>query len=240
MVFNDNLEALHQAEADAGLEADSLQALLDTATVADNPNAPYIVVSIADHRLWYREGDSVLFSAPVATGSGRVMVTDGGSRRYRFETPRGRLVVQRKDSAPSWIPPDWHFQEQARKRGLGIVQLTRSTPIKGKDGSELTVVGSNVVKRLPDGSTVVMKATEGREIVYNGKIVIPPYGTNQRKYADVLGTHRLDLGDGYGLHGTNEPSSIGRSVSHGCVRLRNEDIAQLYQVVPVGTAVYIY
>ena len=55
-----------------------------------------------------------------------------------------------------------------------------------------------------------------------------------------LGTHRLNLGNGYALHGTNQPASVGRAVSHGCVRLRNEDIAKLYAMVPVGTPVYIY
>jgi lipoprotein-anchoring transpeptidase ErfK/SrfK len=56
----------------------------------------------------------------------------------------------------------------------------------------------------------------------------------------VLGTHRLYLGDGYALHGTNNPASIGQSVSHGCIRLRNEDIQTLYEMVPVGTPVFIY
>ena len=59
-------------------------------------------------------------------------------------------------------------------------------------------------------------------------------------YADVLGTHRLNLGNGYALHGTNQPTSVGRAVSHGCVRLRNEDIETLFQLVPVGTPVFIY
>jgi lipoprotein-anchoring transpeptidase ErfK/SrfK len=48
------------------------------------------------------------------------------------------------------------------------------------------------------------------------------------------------MGDGYALHGTNQPASIGRAVSHGCVRLRNEDIAKLYDMVSVGTPVFIY
>jgi lipoprotein-anchoring transpeptidase ErfK/SrfK len=55
-----------------------------------------------------------------------------------------------------------------------------------------------------------------------------------------LGVERLYLGDGYGLHGTDEPESIGQSASHGCVRLRNEDIETLYRIVPIGTVVYIY
>jgi lipoprotein-anchoring transpeptidase ErfK/SrfK len=47
-------------------------------------------------------------------------------------------------------------------------------------------------------------------------------------------------GDGrVGLHGTNEPSLIGSSVSHGCVRLRNEPIRRLARVLPLGTPVYI-
>ena len=88
--------------------------------------------------------------------------------------------------------------------------------------------------------TVKGQTPEGKEIMANGNIIIPPYGTRQRKYKGVLGTFRLNLGDGYALHGTDDPNSIGRSVSHGCVRLRNEDIETLFNIVPVGTPVYIY
>jgi L,D-transpeptidase ErfK/SrfK len=56
----------------------------------------------------------------------------------------------------------------------------------------------------------------------------------------VLGTRRLNLGDGYSIHGTNKPETIGRSVSHGCVRMLNQDIERLYEMVPVGIPVYIY
>ncbi len=104
----------------------------------------------------------------------------------------------------------------------------------------ITVSGSDVVKRFPDGREVPLEANEGREIVVNGNLIVPPFGTNQRRYKDVLGVARLNLGDGYALHGTNDPASVGRSVSHGCVRLRNEDIQQLYAMVPIGTPVYIY
>lgn len=43
----------------------------------------------------------------------------------------------------------------------------------------------------------------------------------------------------YRLHGTNEPWSIGRKVSSGCVRLLNQDIIDLYGRVPVGSRVYV-
>lgn len=44
----------------------------------------------------------------------------------------------------------------------------------------------------------------------------------------------------YGIHGTLREDSIGRSVSHGCIRMRNEHIQELFHLVPVGTPVSIY
>jgi hypothetical protein len=240
MVFNDNVDLLEQVRKSSGALNDSLASVSATSDALPTTK-PYIVVSIEDHRIWYKLRDSVLFTTEVATGSGRTLDGSGDEAHWKFETPRGRLVVQSKDEDPAWIPPDWHFVEQARKRGLGIVRLSRGESIAANDGSQIMVQGTDVVKRYADGRVVPLgDAKEGHEIIAGGNIVIPPFGTNQRKYKGVLGTHRLDLGDGYGIHGTDEPESIGHSVSHGCVRLRNEDIARLYPMVEVGTPVYIY
>ncbi|WP_138207132.1 L,D-transpeptidase [Haloimpatiens lingqiaonensis] len=43
----------------------------------------------------------------------------------------------------------------------------------------------------------------------------------------------------YGIHGTNNPSSIGKAVSNGCIRLYNFNIIELYNLVPIGTPVKI-
>jgi len=43
----------------------------------------------------------------------------------------------------------------------------------------------------------------------------------------------------YGIHGTNNPKSIGKAVSHGCIRLYNEDVVVLYDLTPIGTPVSI-
>lgn len=54
------------------------------------------------------------------------------------------------------------------------------------------------------------------------------------------GTRWLGLSKrGYGIHGTNEPSSIGENASNGCVRMFNEDVEALFDIVPVGTVVRI-
>lgn len=236
--FNSNWELLDQVKREAGLMSDSLeQVASDGGTLAGKP---YLVVSLADRRLWYRQGDSVLFTTQVAVGSGKTLVQHDGRDEWKFDTPRGRLVVQNKEEKPMWVPPDWHFVEFARKRGLGVVKLSRGQDLDLPDGSAITVDGSDVVRRYSDGRTQPYDVTEGREIVAGGNVIIPPFGTNQRRYKDVLGDYRLNLGDGYALHGTNKPETIGQAVSHGCIRLRNEDIAHLYDVVPVGTPIFIY
>jgi len=239
MVFNDNLSVLEEVKAKLGSSEDSLKKLVSGPVTAD-PNRPFIVVSIAENKLWFKQGNQVLFETQVATGSGKTLVSAAGGRQYKFETPRGRLVVQEKEVDPAWVPPDWHFQEQAIKRGLGLARMTRGSVIPAGGGAVVAVSGSEVVKRYPDGREIPLEATDGREIVVNGNIIVPPFGVNQRRYKGVLGTRRLVLGDGYGIHGTNAPETIGRSVSHGCVRLRNEDIEKLFEMVPVGTPVYIY
>ena len=238
MVYNDNLGLLNEVKTKLGLTGDSLRALLNESPAAA-ANQPYIVVSMADHRIWYKQGKEVLFEAPVATGSGKELVGGSGGN-WRFETPRGRLVVKGKDEDPAWVPPDWHYVEMANKKGLGVVHLDPGESIRTGD-AVITTQGGEVVKRYNNGSTVSLgTGVEGKEIVANGNIVVPPYGTSARRYLGVMGTRRLELGDGYGIHGTDHPETIGQSVSHGCVRMRNEDIEKLYPMVPVGTPVYIY
>lgn len=57
-------------------------------------------------------------------------------------------------------------------------------------------------------------------------------------YSDVIRDWKW--GGVVGIHGTNDPSSIGRRVSHGCIRLRNEDIRALARLLPLGTLVRIH
>lgn len=44
---------------------------------------------------------------------------------------------------------------------------------------------------------------------------------------------------GYGIHGTNNPSSIGKAISNGCVRMYNKDVLELANLVSIGTTVKI-
>ncbi len=240
MTFNGNLEVLRNVERGVGAERDTLDQQLAAANAGPG-DKPYIVVSINDNRLWYRQGDQTLYTTRVATGSGKELVQeDSGQAHWKFETPRGRLVVESKETDPGWVPPDWHYIEVAQQKQLGTIRLTRKQSVMLPGGAKILVDGSDVVTRYLDGREEPFEVKEGREIVANGNVIIPPFGTRQRKYLGTLGVFRLYLGDGYGLHGTDEPWSIGHPASHGCVRLRNEDIETLFRMVPIGTPVYIY
>lgn len=69
-------------------------------------------------------------------------------------------------------------------------------------------------------------------IVYKGKNWGPSFGPRWLGLNVPWGV--------YGIHGTNKPYSIGQHMSHGCIRMRNRDILELFDTVPVGTKVTIY
>lgn len=68
----------------------------------------------------------------------------------------------------------------------------------------------------------------------------PPPGSPDRVDPYSLGDYGLYMGDGYIIHGTLFKSLLGRRVTHGCIRLGDEDLEYLYHNVPIGTRVYLY
>jgi hypothetical protein len=69
---------------------------------------------------------------------------------------------------------------------------------------------------------------------YHEGEVIPPGRSNP------LGDRWMGLDKkGYGIHGTNVPSSIGKAASHGCIRMAKRDVEELFEIVRVGDVVEI-
>ncbi len=67
---------------------------------------------------------------------------------------------------------------------------------------------------------------------YGPSVVVPPGKDNP------LGTRWMGLSfKGYGIHGTNAPSSVGKAASHGCIRMRQADLEELFGLVEVGMPV---
>ena len=75
--------------------------------------------------------------------------------------------------------------------------------------------------------------------VEEGKSVPPP-DSPLRVEKGKLGKYALDLGERVMLHGTNEPWTIGKRVTHGCIRLPHKFLSLLWKEADVGTQVYIF
>lgn len=83
--------------------------------------------------------------------------------------------------------------------------------------------------------------------IASGKSSTPsPMGTwtiiNKDTWGDSFGGRWMGFNvpwGQYGIHGTSEPTSIGWASSHGCIRMRNNDVAELYKITPIGTKVII-
>ena len=93
----------------------------------------------------------------------------------------------------------------------------------GADGSPSPAGSFRVVNRLT------------RPTYYHPGTVIGPGAQNP------LGTRWVGLDRrGYGIHGTNQPKSIGKAASHGCIRMARRDLEELFELVRVGDAVEIH
>lgn len=67
-----------------------------------------------------------------------------------------------------------------------------------------------------------------------------PKDLKDRMEEGVLGDYALDLGNGYLIHGTLYTRLLGRNITHGCVRVGDEDLKTLYKTAAIGTKVIIF
>jgi len=254
---------MEELKETAGAQEDRLKKLQSkiagTEIRLDDPpdSEQVVIVSTAENRVTVRREGETIFEAVCSTGMGRTVLEEGKERS--FDTPSGRFRIRSKEENPVWVPPHWHFQEEARKRKKRHVVLNPGQAIDAETGGAVNVarvwgwfssegaphstrrllqVKNNTVVEVVNGQE--RELPRGELIVAGDAIVVPPTTTPQRRFDKVLGSHRLNLGDGYALHGTLAVSQLGRSVSHGCVRLADADIARLYDMAEVGDEVIIY
>jgi len=98
--------------------------------------------------------------------------------------------------------------------------------------------GSRLIRSYPVALGKIATSTPHGDFTIINKVPYPnsyPGGP-----LSVFGTFWLGLSKPhYGIHGTNNPSSIGKYVSHGCIRMYNQDVNELARKVPIGTPVRI-
>jgi L,D-transpeptidase ErfK/SrfK len=125
----------------------------------------------------------------------------------------------------------------ARPKRLVIISIPDRKLVVMEKGAVIQVfciaVGASVSPSPIGTFTIASRLTS--PTYYHAGVVIPPGKDNP------LGPRWLGLNkQGYGIHGTNAPTSVGKAASHGCIRMRNRDIVQFFALVNVGDSVEIH
>lgn len=121
-------------------------------------------------------------------------------------------------------------------------QVKREIVVSLED-RKLAVVEDGQVKKIytvavgkpstpsPVGTFTIQRRVKNPVYQHDGKTVQPGPG-------NPVGTRWMGLSiKGYGIHGTNEPKSIGKAASHGCIRMAKKDLEEMYEMVAVGETV---
>jgi lipoprotein-anchoring transpeptidase ErfK/SrfK len=143
----------------------------------------YIVINTTDNLFYLYRNKKLIREGHCSTGSYKMLKTEEG-RSWIFKTPKGKWMIQGKQTNPVWTRPDWSYVEEG----------------------------------LP----------------------IPSMDDPSRYEPNVLGDYKLMLGEGYMIHGTIYKRFLGMPVTHGCVRLNDEDLKAIFNTLSIGSKVYIF
>jgi L,D-transpeptidase catalytic domain len=126
-------EHLRDAVAARATQVTALQSKLQTVAqqATDTPDSGQtIIVSTAENKLWLKRNGQTVFEAVCSTGKGTTLAVDG--KTLVFDTPIGKLHIVSKEENPQWVPPDWHYVEEARKSGMRVVHLNRDDTLDAR------------------------------------------------------------------------------------------------------------
>ncbi|MES2143325.1 MAG: L,D-transpeptidase [Pseudomonadota bacterium] len=120
--------------------------------------------------------------------------------------------------------------ERATRYGVGV----------GKAGLEFK--GTAIIERKAEWpswrpTNAMIRRDPGKYKKFAGGV---PGGPGNPLGARALYLYKDGIDTYFRIHGTTEPSSIGKSVSNGCIRMLNEHVIQLYDQVAVGTPVSVF
>jgi lipoprotein-anchoring transpeptidase ErfK/SrfK len=172
--------------------------------------------------------------SPTTSGAALVFLVDG--RKVRGERLPVHLPV-RPNGSRGWVRAadvrlasnDYRITVDLAERTLAFErrgEVEWSTPIAVGRRAMPTPSGRYYVKEL------LMPSEEDDEELYG------PFALGLSGYTDSPGAADFRGGDGaLAIHGTNDPSSIGQRVSHGCIRVPNDVVTFLASTLPMGTPV---
>jgi L,D-transpeptidase ErfK/SrfK len=227
--------------------------------IAEITPPPVIQSPVATHQFEFNpDTDAVVGELQVTKVEGEDTFSDI-ARRFNLGYEE---LVRANPGVDPWLPgegreivlPTQYVLPNAPREGLviNLAQLRVFYFPKAVEGASQTVIThpigiGKVGWSTPEGATKVIGKTkdptwfppasvrkEHREAGDPLPAKVPPGPDNP------LGTHMMTLGwPSYLIHGTNKPYGVGMRSSHGCIRFYPEDIAQLYDDIPIGTKVTV-
>jgi L,D-transpeptidase ErfK/SrfK len=164
---------------------------------------------------------------PWLPGAGKSIVIPG--QRVLPSGPREGIVVNLPEHRLYFYPP----------AKAGTPQRVYTYPISIGKMDWSTPLGKTKIVDKRERPTWTPPASVRAEHLANGDPLpaVVPAGPD-----NPLGLHAMRLalpGGAYLIHGTNNPIAVGMAVTHGCIRMYPEDIAELFPMVAVGTPVYL-
>lgn len=227
---------IDHAASDGSGAAD--QAGTANALLGDVPTVPYVdsstravVVSAGLEVLDAPDGQIITTLDSTTTfGTVRVLLVE----EQEGDWVKVRLPV-RPNHRTGWIP--------ASAVSLETVDLAVYVDLQAKTLSVQS--GEEIVVRSPVAIGTAENPTPIGTFYVTDKLETPDPAGSYGPFAIGLSGHSETLtefagGDGQiGIHGTNDPGTIGEAVSHGCVRLPNDVIEELASLLPLGTPVHI-
>jgi len=188
--------------------------------------------------------------APASSTAAPDVPADPGAARKL----QGKLAVQNKQFAVALdkLAPTGTYvvvdQTQNRLYIMNDDKIVRTAVCSAGSGMILKASGSSAKKWVFDTPRGVFKVRNKISnpiwkkpdwaFVEEGKTL--PTNPADRFESGTLGKYALYLEDGYMIHGTLYTRLLGRSVTHGCIRLGPEDLQAVWDAVPVGSSVYIF
>ena len=191
--------------------------------------------------LWQKKAEEInlalLFSRTITPGSFEYEIKSGDSLEKIARDYRTTVELIKKSNGLSsdnifpgnrikvWTAP---FNIVVDKSQNTLLLKTGDTIFK----SYTVATGSN--NSTPVGTFKIVEKIPNPPWYKPGAVI--PAGSPE----NILGTRWLGLTkEGYGIHGTTDPKSLGTQVTAGCIRMANQDVEELYSIVPVGVEVTI-
>ena len=172
----------------------------------------------------------------------------GGIEKLEVETQKSINNIEKKLNKLKPVKPYIVVNTTENKFPLRNENSdTIRTGVCSTGKNEILIVGEKrIVFKTPKGMFTVKNKRTNRPWVkpdwayIEEGLPVPPARSPDRIEMGTLGEYALELGDGYMLHGTLYQRFLGLPVTHGCVRLGDDDLEVIYNTLSLGSKVYIY